>query len=337
MNKRFFFTRFLIVSIVVFFLLALPFFFPSRILLTRMLIFGLFASAYNILFGYTRLVSFGHAGLFGIGSYATGLVLRNTPLPLEAALPAGVLTAAGFAWLMSYLSVRRGGVYCGMITLALAQLVYFIAFQWRNFTGGDDGLRGLPLGKISFTGINLTDSLHFYYFALIITAVALWVMYRMLVSPFGTVLRAIGENESRARACGYNTFLVKIVAFVISGVFSGLAGALYALLFRSVPIETLHWLISGEVVMMTLLGGAGTFFGPFIGAAIFCLSEDRINLLTTFWQLFVGCLFIVIILFAPKGLWGTLNQLGLFSRLKIVRPNATAIRSHHEATDKAPK
>lgn len=317
MNNRSVLTIFLISSIAIVLFFVLPFYFPSRILLTRILIFGLFASAYNILFGYTRRISFGHAALFGLGSYTTGLVLLRTPLPLEVALFGGALLAAVFAWVMGYLSLRRGGVYCAMITLALAQVIYFTAFQWTSLTGGDDGLRGLPLEKISFIGISMIDSLNFYYFSLVITAISLWVMHHMLESPFGMVLRAIGENENRARACGYNVYAVKIVAFVISGFFSGLAGALYAILFRSVPIDTLHWLLSGEVVMMTILGGAGTFFGPFIGAAIYCISEDRINLVTTHWQIFVGCIFIVIILFAPKGLWGTISQARFSSRLKM--------------------
>lgn len=305
-----------IIAFVLFF--TLPFYFPSRILLTRVLIFGLFASAYNILFGYTRRISFGHAALFGLGSYTTGLTLLHTSFPLGVALLIGTLMGGGFAWIMGYLSLRQGGVYCAMISLALAQVIYFIAFRWRDLTGGDDGLRNLPLNKIILLGVNMTDSLYFFYFSLLIAAVSLWVMHRMLVSPFGMVLRAIGENENRAKACGYNIYAVKVVAFVISGFFSGLAGALYAILFRSVPIDTLHWVLSGEVVMMTLLGGAGTFLGPFVGAAIFCISEDRINLITTHWQIFVGCVFIIIILFAPRGLWGTLGDSQVLARLRLV-------------------
>ncbi len=314
-NSIFSILFFAVILIILFF--VLPFYFPSRILLTRILIFGLFASAYNILFGYTRRISFGHAALFGLGSYTTGLTLLHAPFPLVVTLVMGALMGAGFAGIMGYLSLRRGGVYCAMISLALAQVVYFTAFRWSSLTGGDDGLRGLPLHKITFMSINMIDSLYFYYFSLVITTVSLWVMHHMLESPFGMVLKAIGENENRAKACGYNVYAVKVVAFVISGFFSGLAGALYAILFRSVPIDTLHWLLSGEVVMMTILGGAGTFFGPFIGAVIYCISEDRINLLTTHWQIFVGCVFIVIILFAPKGLWGAFVDGKVFSRLRM--------------------
>lgn len=315
MERRTSFRLLFIISLGIILLLSLPFFFPSRILLSRMLVFGLFASAYNILFGFTKRISFGHAALFGLGSYSTGLILIHSSLPFIVVLILGPLVAAGFAWIMGYLSLRRGGVYCAMITLALAQVVYFTAFQWSGLTGGDDGLRGLPLQKIILLGIPLTDSFYFYYFALVMIVLGLWVMHHILVSPFGTVLQAIGENENRARACGYNVYKVKIVAFVISGFFSGLAGALYAILFRSVPIDTLHWALSGEVVMMTLLGGAGTFFGPFVGAVIYCISEDQINLLTTHWQIIVGCIFIAIILFAPSGLWGMLGEKRVFPRL----------------------
>jgi branched-chain amino acid transport system permease protein len=336
MDKKSTFSIFLSAIIAILLFFALPFYFPSRILLIRILIFGLFASAYNILFGYTRRISFGHAALFGLGSYTTGLTLLHAPFPLGVTLVMGGLMGAGFAWIMGYLSLRRGGVYCAMISLALAQVVYFTAFRWRDLTGGDDGLRGLPLNKIIWLGMDMTDSLYFYYFSLVITAASLWVMHHMLESPFGMVLRAIGENENRAKACGYNVYAVKVVAFVISGFFSGLAGALYAILFRSVPIDTLHWLLSGEVVMMTILGGAGTFFGPFIGAVIYCISEDRINLVTTHWQIFVGCVFIVIILFAPKGLWGALVDGKVFSRLKMAfsRVSEPAMESHSNDTIK---
>jgi len=195
-----------------------------------------------------------------------------------------------------------------MLTLAFAQLLYFVGFHLADWTGGDDGLRGITLPPLALPGVTipLDTSLAFYYFALALVATAVAALKRILDSPFGAVLQAIRENSERASACGYDTSRVKLLSFVFSALFAGLAGSLDALRLNVVPIESLYWTTSGQVVIMTLLGGAGTFFGPFVGAATFLVLEDRLAVFTESWPLVVGAIFMAFVLFLPKGIWGTL-------------------------------
>ena len=195
-----------------------------------------------------------------------------------------------------------------MLTLAFAQLLYFIGFHLADWTGGDDGLRGITVPPLSLFGvmIALDTSTRFYYFALVIVGLAVAGLDRILRSPFGTVLQAIRENSARASACGYDVQRVKWVSFVFYALFMGLAGGLEALRLSVVPIESLFWATSGQVVIMTLLGGAGTFFGPFVGAATWLVLEDRIALYTESWALVIGAIFVLFVIFLPKGIWGTL-------------------------------
>jgi branched-chain amino acid transport system permease protein len=283
---------------------------PSTALATQVLVAGLFALGFNLLYGYTGLLSFGHAAFYGLGAYGTGIALAKLGVAsLWLGLLAGLAASAVGGIVIGYLCLRRRGIYFAMLTLAFAQVVYFVAFHARTWTGGDDGLRGIPLPPVTFPGVTLTldTPLGFYYFAFSLIVLAVVALRRILDSPFGAVLGAARENPGRAVACGYDVDRVKLLAFVFSAVFAGLAGSLEALRLSVVPIDSLYWTTSGQVVMMTLLGGAGTFFGPFVGAATFLVLEDRLSLLTESWPLVVGTIFVLFVLFLPRGVWGTLT------------------------------
>ena len=286
-----------------------PFVVPYKALATQVLIYGLFALGFNLLYGYTGLLSFGHAAYWGLGAYGTGIALAKLKLAsVWGALGAGLVLAGVGGVIIGFFCLRRRGIYFAMLSLAFAQLLYFIAFHMAEVTGGDDGLRGIRLPPISLPGLSLSleSSLAFYYFALVLVSLALLALKRILDSPFGAVLQAIRENSDRAVACGYDIRKIKLLSFVFSALFCGLAGGLDALRLAVVPVESLYWTTSGQVVIMTLLGGAGTFFGPFVGAATFLVLEDRLSVFTESWPLFIGLIFMAFVLFLPKGIWGTL-------------------------------
>lgn len=289
--------------------LVLPFPVPSTTLLTQVLLYGLLALGFNLVYGYAGLLSFGHAAFFGLGAYGTGIALARLHVTsVWVALALGlVLSAAGGA-VIGYFCLRRRGIYFAMLSLAFAQLLYYVGFHLPALTGGDDGLRGIPILPVNLLGVRfgLDSPLRFYYFALVLVGLAVAALKRILESPFGAALQAIRENADRATACGYDVNRVRLLAFVFSGAFAGLAGGLNALYLRIVPIDTLYWTTSGQVVMMALLGGAGTFFGPFVGAGVFLVLEDVLSLVTESWQLVVGAIFVVFVLFLPRGVWGTL-------------------------------
>jgi branched-chain amino acid transport system permease protein len=298
-----------VVSIVAVFA-ALPFAMPYTSLATQILVYGLFALGFNLLYGYAGLLSFGHAAYWGLGAYGAGIVLAKLGwTSLLGALAVGVIAAGLGGAFVGFFALRRRGIYFAMLTLAFAQLFYFIAFHLADLTGGDDGLRGipqLPLGLLGWS-IPLETPLAFHYFALACTALAVAGLQRVLRSPFGAVLAAIRENRDRASACGYDVKRARLLAFVFSALITGLAGSLDALRLNVVPVEALFWSTSGQVVMMTLLGGAGTFFGPFVGAATFLVLADRLSLvMTDSWPIVIGSVFMAFVLFLPKGIWGTL-------------------------------
>ena len=286
-----------------------PFIVPYKALATQVLIYGLFALGFNLLYGYTGLLSFGHAAYWGLGAYGTGLALAKLKLAsLWGALGAGLLLAGVGGAIIGFFCLRRRGIYFAMLSLAFAQLLYFVAFHMADVTGGDDGLRGIQVPPIQLPGLTLSleSSLAFYYFAFALVTLALLALKRILDSPFGAVLQAIRENSDRAVACGYDIRKIKLLSFVFSALFCGLAGGLDALRLAVVPVESLYWTTSGQVVIMTLLGGAGTFFGPFVGATAFLVLEDRLSTFTESWPLFIGLIFMAFVLFLPKGIWGTL-------------------------------
>jgi branched-chain amino acid transport system permease protein len=291
------------------FFAVFPFLLPYKALATQVLIFGLFALGFNLLYGYTGLLSFGHAAYYGLGAYGTGIALARLHVgSLWLGLGAGLVLACVGGALIGFFCLRRRGIYFAMLTLAFAQLLYFIGFHLADVTGGDDGLRGIPQLVLALPGlsVSLDSSLAFYYFCFVLVGLAVAALKRLLDSPFGAVLQAIRENSDRATACGYDINRVKLLSFVFSAMFAGLAGSLDALRLTVVPIESLYWTTSGQVVMMTLLGGAGTFFGPFVGAATYLLLEDRLSVFTESWPLVIGAIFSAFVLFLPRGIWGTL-------------------------------
>jgi branched-chain amino acid transport system permease protein len=284
-----------------------PFILPYKALASQVLIFGLFALGFNLLYGYTGILSFGHAAYYGLGAYGTGIALARLGVgSIWLGLLAGILLAGIGGVVIGFFCLRRRGIYFAMLTLAFAQLLYFIAFHLADVTGGDDGLRGIPALKLGLPGLSIEGTTGFYYFCYVLVGLAVAGLTRILASPFGTVLQAIRENSNRAVACGYDVQRIKLLSFVFSALLAGLAGSLDALRLTVVPIESLYWTTSGQVVMMTLLGGAGTFFGPFVGAGAYLLLEDRLSVFTESWQLVIGAIFSLFVLFLPRGIWGTL-------------------------------
>jgi branched-chain amino acid transport system permease protein len=297
-----------ILSFAVFFA-VFPFLVPYQSLATQVLIYGLFALGFNLLYGYTGLLSFGHAAYYGLGAYGAGIALAKLKVgSVWPALGLGLAVAVVGGLCIGFFCLRRRGIYFAMLTLAFAQMLYFIAFHAAELTGGDDGLRGIPLHAIWTPGgmLSLRDPLAFYFFAYVLVLLAVAGLKRILDSPFGAVLQAIRENGDRAVACGYDVNRIKLLSFVFSALFAGLAGGLDALRLTVVPVDSLYWSTSGQVVIMTLLGGAGTFFGPFVGAATFLILADRLSLFIEAWPLVIGVIFMAFVLFLPKGIWGTL-------------------------------
>jgi branched-chain amino acid transport system permease protein len=287
-----------------------PWVVPYKALATQVLIYGLFALGFNLLYGFTGLLSFGSAAYWGLGAYGTGIALAKLKVDsLWLALGMGLGAALVGGVVVGFFCLRRRGIYFAMLTLAFAQLLYFVGFHLSDLTGGDDGLRGITVPALALPGLRipLDRSVVFYYFTLVIVGLAVAALKRILDSPFGAVLQAIRENADRATACGYDIARIKHLSFVFYALFCGLAGALEALRLTVVPIESLHWSTSGQVVIMTLLGGAGTFFGPFVGAGTFLVLEDVISARTESWPLAIGLIFMAFVLFLPKGIWGTLT------------------------------
>jgi branched-chain amino acid transport system permease protein len=295
------------VAAVIAFLLVFPLLTPYQALAVNILIFGLFAVGFNLLFGYTGLLSFGHAAFLGVGSYLTGIGMVHLGLPWGAAVLLGVVSAALVGAVMGYLAIRTRGIYFSMVTLALAQIVYYAFYKAERWTGGENGLRGIQVPSMEVFGVKLDflDPTTKYYVILLFVAAALWFVSRLLASPFGAVIEAVRENEQRAAACGYDVARTKLLVFVLSAALCGLAGAMRALHLSVVPIDSLHYLLSGQAVMMCLLGGMGTFFGPFVGAGVFLTLEDVVTTLTKHWMAVVGAVFMFFVLFFPAGIWGT--------------------------------
>jgi branched-chain amino acid transport system permease protein len=290
------------------FVLVFPLIVPFTALAVNVLIYGLFALGFNLLFGYLGLLSFGHAALFGTGAYLCGIAIVHFSLPWYAGIAVGVFGGAVMAAAMGGLAIRTRGIYFAMVTMALSQCVYYLFYQATSWTGGENGLRGINVRVVEFLGwkLDFVDPLTRYYVVASFVIAALFALSRILASPFGAAMEAVRENEARARASGYNVNLTRFITFVLSGAFCGLAGALAALHLSIVPIEVLHYETSGMAVMMTLLGGMGTFLGPFVGAAVFLLLENFVSLWTEHWQLIVGGVFVACVLFFPSGIWGTI-------------------------------
>jgi branched-chain amino acid transport system permease protein len=296
-------------------LITLPFWLPAvggyTELGTRVVILGLAAMALNFLLGYTGVLSFGHAAYFGLGAYGVGLTLRYIAPSTGLGIVVGVLVGAFAGAIIGPMIIRLRGVYFAMVTIAFAQVFYFIAFRWSSVTGGDDGLTGwsrLPI-HLGFTTINIqSSSVLFYFFVLVIFAIAVGAMAWILRSPFGRTLIAIRENEKRARFLGIPVDQHIWISWTISCAFVSLAGALYALLNNFVDPRALYWTQSGDFVIMAVLGGMRSFWGPLIGAAIFVVLQDYLSSQTENWMSFVGIFFIVIVLFFPRGVLGVIKR-----------------------------
>ncbi len=280
-------------------------------LATRVLVLGLAAMSVNFLLGFTGVLSFGHAAYFGLGAYGAGMLLKylapSTPLAILVGVLAGTVAAA----VVGALIVKLRGIYFAMVTIAFGQMFYFIAFRWSSVTGGDDGLTGWSRKAIDlgFTQIDIAGSGEIYYYmVLLIFAVSALVMALILRSPFGRTLLAIRENERRARFLGIPVERHIWIAFVISCFFASLAGSLYALLNNFADPHTLHWTQSGDFVIMAVVGGMRSFWGPLVGAAIFVVLQDYVSSYTQNWMFFIGVFFVLIVLFFPRGVLGIIRR-----------------------------
>jgi branched-chain amino acid transport system permease protein len=281
--------------------LVMPFF-VYPVFVMNVLCMALFASAFNLLLGYTGLLSFGHAAFLGAAGYVTGQALRAWGFPVELALLSGVAVSTVLGAIIGGLAIRRSGIYFAMITLGLAQVVYFLAVQ-LPFTGGDDGLQGVPRGKL--LGLfSLENRYVIYYFVYAIFLFGFWLIYRTIHSPFGHVLRSIRENEARALSLGYDVDRYKLVAFVISAALAGLAGATKTLVFGAETLTDVHWHMSGEVVLMTLLGGMGTVLGPSVGALIVLVLQNYLSGFGSWVTVITGVVFVVGVLAFRRGFVG---------------------------------
>lgn len=272
------------------------------VFLMKVLCFGLFACAFNLLLGFTGLLSFGHAAFFGAASYITSHACKEWGWTPELGILAGTLTASALGYLFGSLAIRRQGIYFAMITLALSQMIFFMALQ-LPFTHGEDGIQGVPRGKL-FGLIDLSNDLTMYYFVLAIFIAAFALILRTIHSPFGQVLKSIRENEPRAISLGYDVDRFKLLAFVLSATLAGLAGSTKALVFQLASLSDVHWHMSGEVVLMTLLGGMGTLFGPLVGASVVVGLEDYLSEIGSWSTIATGVIFVLCVLTFRRGMVG---------------------------------
>jgi branched-chain amino acid transport system permease protein len=292
-------------------LLLFPFVAPAypRSLMIEVLIFAMFAMSLDLLMGYTGLVSFGHAAFFGLGGYVVAYSAQHLSSNLLVTLPLliGVLSATAFG--IGFFALRTAGIYFLMLTLAFAQMLFSLAIKWSDVTGGSDGLT-LDRPYIGVGGLELRfgADFNFYYLALALFLGSWWFLARLVASPFGHTLKGIRENEARMQALGYHTWRFKISAFVIAGLFAGLAGMLLAAFNRHAAPESLYWTASGQAIIMVLVGGSGSLAGPILGAALVHLLPSYVSSYTERWQSILGLVFIGFVLFAPRGIYGSLRR-----------------------------
>jgi ABC-type branched-subunit amino acid transport system permease subunit len=298
---------------------------------TTMLIFALFASGFNLLLGHVGELSFGHAMFFAIGAYTTALTVHGFTMTIGSwtwahapnnnvwyALIFSLIFVFIWAVFLARLIVpRSSGVYYSMITLAFAQVIYFIAFKWTDVTNGEDGLQGIP--RPVLPGLSpgyLNDSFHFYVFTAIVVFLSLCVMYWLTISPFGTVLHAIRENKIRARFLGYDVNKFRVNAFVLSAIFPAIAGWLWAYFQQSINPDASSVGYSGNIVMMSMLGGVQTFFGPILGSLVYWELQNNISQVTNYWVAWIGLVFVIFVLAGPRGIMGVID--GLVARFKRI-------------------
>jgi branched-chain amino acid transport system permease protein len=279
-------------------------------LASRLLVIGLAAMATNLLIGHTGVMSFGHAAYFGLGAYATGLTLKYLVPSTPVAFLVGVAIGTLGGMVIGYLIVRLRGIYFALATIAFGQVFYFIAFRWNAVTGGDNGLRGfhrLPI-DLGFMQFDITSSLVFYYVVLAVLALCAFAMATILRSPFGHTLQAIRENERRAQFLSIPVNQHIWIAYTLSCFFVAVAGALYALLNNFASPHDLYWTQSGDFVLMAVIGGMRSFWGPLLGAAIFVVAQDYLSGITQDWMFFIGMIFVLVVLLLPRGIAGLFQR-----------------------------
>ena len=293
-------------AVMVAILVAAPFFiYPVSLM--KALCFALFACAFNLLIGFVGLLSFGHALFFGWGAYVSAHAAKVWGLNPELAILLGALTGCGLGIVAGVLAIRRQGIYFAMITLALAQMVYFFAVQ-APFTHGEDGIQGVPRGRL-FGLIDLSDQTAMYMVVVVVFLAGFMLIYRIVNSPFGEVLKAIRENEARAISLGYKTERYKLMAFVLSATLAGLAGATKAIVFQLASLTDVDWPMSGEVVLMTLVGGLGTIFGPVVGASVIIAMQDNLAQYGEWVTVIQGVIFVACVLLFRRGIVGEIANL----------------------------
>jgi branched-chain amino acid transport system permease protein len=297
-------------------LLVLPFAVSdySRALIAEIFIFAIFAMSLDLLLGFTGLMSLGHAAFFGLGAYAVAVMGTMFGIDAWIGVVAGIALAAVAAGLIGWFCVRTGGVTFLMLTLAFSQLVFTVALKWRDVTGGSDGLAVAE--KPGFFGFDLSNSLVMYYMALVFFVLVFAGLRRLINAPLGRVFVGIRENEQRMMAVGYPTKIYKLLSFTISAAIAGLSGGLYAIFNGFISADALYWTASGDVLIMTMLGGAGTLIGPAIGAGVFLLMKNVVSSYNEHWLAIIGITFICCVMFFPAGIWGALRDI----RMKRVRP-----------------
>jgi branched-chain amino acid transport system permease protein len=295
-----------------------PSFMPLSIV-SDILVFFIVVLGFDLLFGHTGFLSFGHSAFFGLGTYGTAIFLKyamlgKIPIPPTwywLALVIGVIVATGAGVLGGYLALRRPGVYGTFITVAFQQAMWWLMLKWYWVTGGENGLVNLPYLTFKLPGlpqISLADPYSAYFFNLLIAIPIICLVYRLIHSPYGLILRAIKDNEERVRFLGYNVHKYKLSSFTLSAFLGGVGGALYVNYYQFTALHTIDWLASGDIVIMAVLGGSGVFWGPLIGSALYIIIKDFLTFYTWWWRIFVGSLAILVILFFRKGVWGILTS-----------------------------
>ena len=290
-------------------LLILPFIFPRFYvyIASLILLYGLLATSLNFVLGFGGIYQFHHAVFYGVGAYGAALMLTKSGFPAWVGLIVGPLVSAALSLVMGLICIRLSKLYFGMLQISLGSLVWAVIYRWYSFTGGDDGIHGVPVPDI------ISSSTGAYYFAIIVTTLSFYVIYRILKSPFGSVLQGIRDNPIRSEMIGVNVKRHQLAALVIAGFFAGVAGVLFVVVDTTVFPDMLFWTLSMEVMIMCLLGGWFTFMGPILGAAIIVILRTFISTYTVYWALFLGIVLMAVIFFLPDGV------LGFFKKKKEVR------------------
>ena len=307
----------IIVALMLLLALVSPFIGLYPVFMMKALCFALLAAAFNLLFGYGGLLSFGHASFFGTAAYVTGYTMKYWGINPEVGIVLGTLAATVLGVVFGWLSIRRQGIYFAMVTLALAQMLYFFYLQAGGFTGGEDGIQAIPRGHL-FGVINLNQPLAMYYTVLAICIGGFALIYRVVHSPFGQVLKAIRENEPRAISLGYRVERIKLLVFVLSAALAGLAGATKTLVFQLATLNDVNWSVSGDVILMTLVGGVGTLFGPIIGAFVLVVISTYLAGFGSWVTMIQGAIFIVCVMSFRRGLCGWVADRFEIARLPLV-------------------